>query len=90
MGIRATHRVTDSGSQTTTGEEENCYKEIQSIFQRLSEESASCFQDAKCAIVFRNVYKAVFMAMAKERKGTSSKDIRQGERFDKEDMENEL
>lgn len=70
-----------------TGEEENCYKEIQSVFERLSEESASYFQDAKCAMVFQNVYKAAFMAMAKEKKGTSSKDIRQLTDFIRDDTD---
>ncbi len=68
-----------------TGNPEDSYKEIQSIIERFTEESASYFRDAKCALVFQNVYKAAFMAMAKEKKGTSSKEIRDITDFIKND-----
>lgn len=54
----------------------SCNKEIQSILDRFTEESASYFKNTKCALVFQNVYKAAFIAMTKEKRGTSSKDIR--------------
>lgn len=59
-----------------TGELENCHKEIQSIFNRFTEESASYFKDTKCGIVFQNVYKAAFISMTKEKRGTSARDIK--------------
>lgn len=42
-----------------------------------SKESASYFKEdtAKCKIIFENVYKAAFILMTTEKKGTSSKDI---------------
>lgn len=54
----------------------SCQKEIQSILDRFTEESASYFKDTKCAVVFQNVYKAAFIAMTKEKRGTSARDIK--------------
>lgn len=54
----------------------SCHKELQSILGRFTEESASYFQDTKCGMVFQNVYKAAFIAMTKEKRGTSAKDIK--------------
>lgn len=70
-----------------TGNPADCYKEIQSVFERFTEESASYFQDDKCAMVFQNVYKAAFMTMAKEKRGTSSKDIRDVTEFIRSDTD---
>lgn len=54
---------------------ENCFDIIGALVSRFTEESASYFKNDKCAVVFENVYKAAFISMAKERRGTSSKDI---------------
>lgn len=54
----------------------HCREVIKSIIDRFTEESASYFKDAKCSIVFENVYKAAFIAMSREKKGTSSRDIK--------------
>ena len=48
---------------------------IKTIMQRFTEESASYFNNDKCAVVFDNVFKAAFMNMVKEKKGTASKNI---------------
>ena len=42
---------------------------------KLTDESASYFTDSKSKIIFQNVYKQAFRAIAYEKKGTSSKDI---------------
>lgn len=73
-----------------TGNPADCYKEIQSVFERFTEESASYFQDDKCAMVFQNVYKAAFMTMAKEKRGTSSKDIRDVTEFIRSDTDEHI
>lgn len=64
---------------------DNCHEVIQTIISRFTEESASYFENDKCAVVFENVYKAAFVSMAKEKKGTSSKDIQDITVFVKED-----
>nr|WP_308648390.1 AAA family ATPase [uncultured Agathobacter sp.] len=55
----------------------SCYEVIETIISRFTEESASYFKNDKCAIVFENVYKAALMSIAKEKKGTASKDIQE-------------
>lgn len=52
-----------------------CNSIIENIVQRFTEESASYFNNDKCMVVFNNVYKAAFMMMSKEKKGTASKDV---------------
>lgn len=64
---------------------ENCYEVIRTIVSRFTEESASYFSDDKCASVFENVYKAAFINMSKEKKGTASKDIQDITQFVKSD-----
>lgn len=64
---------------------ERCYEVIRTIISRFTEESASYFQNDKCAIVFENVYKAAFITMAKEKKGTSARDVQDITDFIKED-----
>lgn len=64
---------------------DNCYEVIRTIIARFTEESASYFNDDKCAIVFENVYKAAFIQMTKEKKATASKDIQDITEFIKED-----
>ncbi len=68
-----------------TEEFDNCYEVIRTIISRFTEESSSYFQNDKHAVVFENVYKAAFISMAKEKKGTSSKDIQDITVFVKED-----
>lgn len=53
-----------------------CFNILETIVNRFTEESASYFNDDKCYIIFSNVYKAAFLSIAKEKKGTSSKDIK--------------
>lgn len=64
---------------------QNCYEVIKTIISRFTEESASYFKSDKCAIVFENVYKAAFMSMTKEKKGTAAKDVQDITEFIKED-----
>lgn len=54
----------------------HCHEVIRNIIARFTEESASYFKSDKCAVIFDNVYKGAFISIAKEKKGTSSKDIR--------------
>jgi hypothetical protein len=54
---------------------EDCRTIIESLIKRFTEESASYFEDDKCLAIFENVYKAAFINLAKEKKGTSSNDI---------------
>ncbi len=65
--------------------EQSCYEVIKTIMQRFTEESASYFNNDKCAIVFDNVFKAAFMNMVKEKKGTALHDIQEITEFVKED-----
>lgn len=62
-----------------------CYEVVETIMARFTEESASYFRNDKCAIVFENVYKAALMSIAKEKKGTASKDIQEITDFVKND-----
>lgn len=62
-----------------------CYEVIETIVSRFTEESASYFKNDKCNIIFENVYKAALMSMAKEKKGTASKDIQEVTDFVKND-----
>lgn len=62
-------------SYITDRDFEVCYKVIQGIIDKFTDESASYFENDKSLAVFRNVYKAAFLCIAKEKKGTSSKDI---------------
>lgn len=62
-----------------------CYEVIETIISRFTEESASYFENDKCYIVFENVYKAALMSIAKEKKGTASKDIQEITDFVKDD-----
>lgn len=62
-----------------------CYEVIKTIIDRFTEESASYFNNNKCYIVFDNVYKAALISITKEKKGTSSKDIKDITNFIKED-----
>lgn len=64
---------------------ENCFEVIKSIINRFTEESATYFSDDKCQIVFQNVYKAAFISITREKKGTSSKDIKEISKFIKSD-----
>lgn len=64
---------------------DDCYEVIKAIIERFTEESASYFRNDKCAMVFDNVYKAAFISMAKEKKGTASKDVKDITEFIKED-----
>ena len=64
---------------------DSCYEVIDTIISRFTEESASYFKNDKCAIVFENVYKAAFMSITKEKKGTASKDTQEIVEFVKED-----
>lgn len=64
---------------------EDCFEVIRSIIDRFTEESAAYFEDAKGQIVFQNVYKAAFIAMTKEKKGTSSQDVKDITEFIKSD-----
>lgn len=68
-----------------TSSVEDCYEVIRTIISRYTEESASYFTDDKCAAVFENVYKAAFINMSKEKKGTASKDIQDITEFVKSD-----
>lgn len=62
-----------------------CYEVIETIVSRFTEESASYFKNDKCYIIFENVYKAALMSIAKEKKGTASKDIQEITDFVKDD-----
>lgn len=62
-----------------------CYGVIETIISRFTEESASYFKNDKCYIIFENVYKAAFMSITKEKKGTASKDIQEITDFVKDD-----
>ena len=64
---------------------DSCYEVIKSIIERFTEESATYFENDKCAVVFENVYKAAFMSMLKEKRGTSAKDVQDITEFIKED-----
>lgn len=68
-----------------TGDMDSCREVTASIIGRFTEESASYFNNAKCAMVFENVYKATFISMVKEKKGTSAKDIKDITEFIRED-----
>ena len=54
-----------------------CYEVIETIISRFTEESASYFKNDKYPIVFENVYKAALLSIAKEKKGSASKDIQE-------------
>ena len=64
---------------------EYCYSIIDSLMLRFTEESAAYFTNDKSMSVFDNVYKATFLTMAKEKRGTSSKDTDIITNFVKED-----
>lgn len=50
-----------------------CKAIIESLINRFTEESAAYFKEDKSLAVFENVYKAAFISMSTEKKGTSSK-----------------
>lgn len=54
---------------------DNCLKMLTSLINTFTEESASYFKNEKCRVIFENVYKAAFISMVREKKGTASKDI---------------
>ena len=64
---------------------DDCFEIIKTIVDRFNEESASYFTDHKCSVIFQNVYKAAFLSIAKEKKGTSSTDIKDITEFVKYD-----
>lgn len=68
-----------------TSDMDSCREVIKSIIERFTEESVSYFRDTKCAVVFENVYKAAFISMTKEKRGTSARDIRDITEFIRED-----
>lgn len=63
---------------------ENCLELLKRLIQTFTEESAAYFADDKCRVIFENVYKAAFLMMAYEKKGTSSKDIQKVTEFVKD------
>jgi len=58
-----------------SGEIDGCMEILGRLLQTFTEESAAYFTEDKCRIIFENVYKEAFRTIAKEKKGTSSKDI---------------
>lgn len=62
-----------------------CYELIAQIIRRFTEESSSYFKNDRCLSVFNNVYRAAFINMAKEKKGTAAKNIQDITEFTRSD-----